>query len=231
MGWKVLQNVLDCYDVDGKERRLLAGVGAVHNWHSDEPWRGFFFHLHFTVLCLYYDKVSGGFGRNQMFLDPPHLLMLRELWRQKFEDRYGRTIAKTFDVHWHYSHGQGRLRHRLQYQFRRAVLDCYKATYRSGVPTSLNRDWAERLLYPPKNMKRLQWFGFLSDGVKAKFLKEKLSIALEKKAVRDKERRKVPCPDCGSQLFCYRHDIGYDELAKEGDSRVLAFPKRRRVGA
>ena len=226
MCWKVLQEVLGAYDEGGKETRLIAGVGASQYWHTANPWKGWFPHFHFTVLDLYYDKREEAFGRSQLFLDSENLRKLRELWRSRFEESYGKTMAKCFVVHWRYSYGHGRLKHRLAYAFRRSVSDCYKMSYRSDLSEGLNRDWMERLLSPPKNEKRIQWYGWLSDGVKAKFL-EKLDITVEKKTVRDRERRKVPCPICGSELYCYRYGVDYDSLSRENESVVLAFRRAK----
>ena len=230
MCWEVLKEVYGVYDEYGNERRLIAGVGVSQYWHSRNPFKGFFPHFHMTVLDVFYDRKEGSFGRVNLYLEPERLQLLKDLWRNSFEARYGRTTAKLFDVRYRYSHGQGRLNHRLTYSFRRVVIDCYKKTLKTGPKVKVDVAWMQQMLLPPKNWKAIQWFGYLSDGVKASFLK-KLGIGFEKKSVRDREKRKVKCNICGNDLYCCSHGIPYDELSKDKECKVLAFPKTRRVSA
>ena|SRR3989442_15557875 len=90
----------------------------------------------------------------------------------KFEQRFGRVKASRFVTYWHYGRGHAVMRHRLSYQFRRPVKDCYNVVMSMQSVDGLNLASVNRMLLRPKNEKGHQWYGWLSDGVKTKFLSE-----------------------------------------------------------
>lgn len=206
---------------------LLAGVGSTHHWHSSDPLKGWFPHVHFTVLELAYDKVNNRFIRLPMHLTRERLERLNEVWKERFERRFGGIRAKRFVVHWHYGRGHATMRHRLSYQFRRPVKDCYRAVTSTNASPNVNFEWLHRMLIRPKKEKRHQWYGWLSDGVKTKFL-AKLEIIRAKRAERARARQRVYCPICGNELVCVGHGIPYDSLTGlDRYNSVLAFGKSR----
>lgn len=208
---------------------VLAGVGSTHHWHSSDPLKGWFPHVHFTLLELAYDKVNDRFIRLPMHLKPEQLERLNLVWKERFERRFGGIRAKRFVVHWHYGRGYAAMRHRLSYQFRRPVKDCYKAVTSMNANPDLNVEWVRRMLVRPKKEKRHQWYGWLSDGVKTKFL-GMLQIVRAKKAERMKARQKVYCPLCGDQLFCVARGTPFDSLlGLDRYNSVLAFGSARGV--
>src|SRR5438552_966315 len=160
---------------------VIAGVGSTHHWHSSDPMKGWFPHVHFTVLELAYDKVNDRFVRLPVHLGREALQRLNSLWRQKFEARFGSVRARRFVTHWHYGRGHAAMAHRLSYQFRRAAKDCYSAVMAMQNTEGLNLEWVKRMLLRPKKEKRHQWYGWLSDGVKTNFLR-KLEIERARKS-------------------------------------------------
>ena len=202
---------------------VLAGVGSTNHWHSSEPMKGWFPHVHFTVLELAYDKVNSRFVRLSMHLTKEQLGKLNEVWRAKFEKRFGKVKAKVFVANWHYSRGYAAFRHRLSYQFRRPVKDVYNAVRQMRGDEKMDWAWLNRMLVRPKKEKRHRWYGWLSDGVKSKFL-AKMEILRAKKAVRVKARRKTYCPLCGDELVCVAQGIPYESLTGlDRYNSVLAF--------
>jgi hypothetical protein len=84
------------------------------------------------------------------------------------------------------------------------------------------------MLIRPRKEKRHQWYGYLSDGIKARYL-QKLGISIDRKAVRDRERRKSYCPDCKNELVCIGFGTPYEEVKKEAGSRILIYRSHRGV--
>lgn len=211
-------------EIMGEQGRFcIAGVGSTHHWHSNDPMKGWFPHVHFTVLEVAYDKLNDRFVRIPVHLSREYLERLNALWRQKFEKRFGRVKARRFVTHWHYGRGHAAMAHRLSYQFRRPVKDCYNAVMSTRSIEGLNLEWINRMLLRPKNEKRHQWYGWLSDGVKTRFLR-KMDIERQKKSVRMKARSKVYCPLCGDELSCVGRGIPYEALTGlDRYNSVLAF--------
>jgi hypothetical protein len=206
---------------------ILAGVGSTHHWHSSDPFKGWFPHVHFTVIELAFDKMNGRFVRLPMHLSKEQLEKLNQVWAQKFQERYGRIGAKRFVVHWHYGRGYAAFRHRLSYQFRRPVKDAYNAAVQMRGDERTDLAWLSRMLVRPKNEKRHQWYGWLSDGQKSKYL-SRVEISRAKKAERVKARRKVYCPLCGDELVCVAQGIPYESLTGlDRYNSVLAFGRPR----
>jgi hypothetical protein len=69
--------------------------------------------------------------------------------------------------------------------------------------------WVRRMLLRPKTEKRTQWFGYLSDGRKSKYL-SKLEYKLEKKSIRRKNRTRKVCLKDGT-------DIEWEHIPEELD--------------
>lgn len=206
---------------------VLAGVGSTHHWHSSDPMKGWFPHVHFTVLELAYDKGNGRFVRLPMHLSKEQLEKLNQVWAHRFQERFGRIKAKRFVVHWHYGRGYAAFRHRLSYQFRRPVKDVYNAVVRMRGDEKIDLAWLSRMLIRPRKEKRHQWYGWLSDGVKSTFL-GKMEISRGRKADRARARRRVYCPLCGDELVCVARGCPYESLrGLDKYNGVLAFGRLR----
>jgi hypothetical protein len=69
------------------------------------------------------------------------------------------------------------------------VFETFEAVNKVQRPNSLKVDWVRRMLIRPRYEKRHQWYGYLSDGIKSKYL-QKLGLSIERKSVRDRVRRR-----------------------------------------
>jgi hypothetical protein len=213
-----------------QSRLVLGGVASTHHWHSSRPLRGWFPHVHLTVLGLAYEKDKDRFVPLDLYFKGERLKGLNKVWGTKFRETFDDTRTRKFVTHWHYGEGYATAEHRFRYQFRRPVAETFNAVANLRSPDSVNLEWVKRMLVRPRNEKRHQWYGYLSDGIKSKYI-QKLGVSVERKSVGDRARRKVYCPDCGDELVCVGHGIPYVELTNEAGSRVLAFRGRRRLGS
>lgn len=220
-GFEAIDDVLN---EDG--RFSLGAIGSTHHWHSEAPLRGWFPHVDFTVLGLAYEKDKDRFARIDLYLKDERLERFNRLWRTKFTETYGEVRTARFVNYWHYGRGYATAEHRFGYQFRRPVSETFEAVNKLRNLNSVNIEWVRRMLVRPKNEKRHQWYGYLSDGIKSKYL-QKLGLSIERKSARDKVRRKAYCPDCGDELVCVGHGTAYETLKEEAGSRVLVFRRQR----
>lgn len=211
-------------------RFVLGAVASTHHWHSSSPLKGWFPHVHLTVLGLAYERDTDRFVPIDLYSKAERLSQFSQVWRERFLETFGYVSASKFVTHWHYGSGFATAEHWFRYQFRRPVIEVYNAVERVGDLNSVNIEWVKRALIRPTSEKRHQWYGFLSDGVKSAYLR-KLRLSIERKSVRDRIRRKVHCPDCGDDLVCIRHGTSYEELQKENGSKILAFRGQRRTGS
>jgi hypothetical protein len=89
--------------------------------------------------------------------------------------------------------------------------------------SNFDLDWVRRMLLRPKKEKRHQWHGWLSDGLKKRFL-AKLQISRPEKLDRVEARRKVYRPLCGDELVCVDRGTPYESSSGlETGNSVLAF--------
>lgn len=205
----------------------LGAVGSTHHWHSKAPLRGWFPHVNFTVFELAYEKDKDRFVRIDMYLEGNRLDWFNELWRTKFVETFGSVRVPKFVSKWHYGGGDATAEHRFGYQFRRPVSDTFQAVNKLRNVNSVNIDWVKRMLIHPKNEKRHQWYGNLSDGIKSEYL-QKLGLSIERKSARDRARRRAYCPDCGDELVCVGHGTPYEAVKEEAGPRILVFRRQRK---
>jgi len=211
-------------------RFVLGSVGSTHHWHSESPLKGWFPHVDFTVLGLAYEKDKERFVPIDLYLKGERLERFNRLWRSRFIAAFGQVRTVRFVIYWHYGSGYATAEHRFGYQFRRPVLETFQAIGKLGSLSRVNIGWVRQMLIRPKNEKRHQWYGYLSDGIKSRYL-QKLGLSIERKSVRDRVRRKAYCPDCGDELVCVGHGTPYEELQKEAGSRILKFRGQRRASS
>jgi hypothetical protein len=208
-------------------RFILGSVGSTHHWHSKAPLEGWFPHVDLTTLELAYEKDKDRFVPIDLYLKVERLDRFNKLWRSKFIETFGEVRTARFVTYWQYGSGFATAEHRFGYQFRRPASETFQAVSKLGNLNSVNIDWVKRMLIRPKNEKRHQWYGYLSDGIRSKYL-QKLGIRVERKSVRDRVRRRAYCPDCGDELVCVGHGTPYEELRNEVGSKILAFRRQGR---
>lgn len=213
--------------LSGEGKLILGAVGSTHHWHSEAPLKGWFPHVDFTVLGLAYEKDKDSFVPINLFLKGEKLERFNKRWRAKFMETFGEVRTARFVNYWHYGRGYAIAEHRFGYQFRRPVSETFQAVSKLRNLNSVNVDWVKRMLIRPKNEKRHQWYGYLSDGIKSKYL-QKLDLSIERKSARDRARRRAYCPDCGSELVCVGHGTPYEAVKEEARSRILVFRRQRR---
>lgn len=209
-------------------RFILGSVGSTHHWHSETPLKGWFPHAELTVLGLAYEKDKDRFVPIDLYLKGERLDRFNKLWRTRFMETFGEVRTPHFVTYWHYGSGYATAEHRFGYQFRRPVSETFQAVEKLRNLNSVNVDWVKRMLIRPRYEKRHQWFGYLSDGIRSKYL-QKLGLSIERKSARDRAMRKAYCPDCGDALVCVGLGTPYEELRKEVGSKILAFRRQRRT--
>jgi hypothetical protein len=182
-------------------RYQLAGEISIHHWSSSNPFRGQFVHVHFTVLNLSLLKAEGRFVKNVLvsYLSPARLKGMRECWTKWLNETFG-TDYKDTDIHYHYSKGLGRLRHRLSYSFRLPIYDVYRVVTQAVTPIEVDSAWVKRMLVRNgSKAKRVRWFGWLQESRRREAF-ALLDVEYQTKAQRDKERKKVICPTCHLEM-------------------------------
>ncbi|HEV2137661.1 MAG TPA: hypothetical protein VGR53_02350 [Nitrososphaerales archaeon] len=179
-------------------------------------------------MGLAYEKDKERFVPFDLYLRGERLESFNRLWRTNFVERFGEVKTPRFVTYWHYGSGYATAEHRFEYQFRRPVLETFQAVASAWRLVPAKVDWVKRMLIRPRYEKRHQWYGYLSDGIKSRYL-QKLGILIDRKSVRDRVRRRAYCPDCGDELVCVGHGTPYEELLKEEGSRILAFRGLRRM--
>ena len=204
---------------------------SFHYWHSSDPFFGWFPHLHVNLSDIAFDTVKNEWVKLNFWLYDMRRSgesKLDSCWKKHFESSFGLVgDNRHWNAHWAYRRGTGRVRHRLSYAMRNPVSDCYKAldrlVYRG---TTSEKTWFARLLLRPNREKRTQWFGYLGDSVKSKYLKS-LNVNLESKAVRRKRRNRRVCPIDGTEITWNRQlDSLSFALTYYKDVPVLAYGKR-----
>lgn len=175
---------------------------SFHYWHSKDPFSGWYPHLHVNISDIAFERDKREWHRLNLYqndLEKYSDSTLSKTWRSEFESEYGTVRAKRVVAHWTYRSGVTGVRHRLSYAMRNPVVDCYKSISRLDYRPERDRDWVRRMLLRPKTEKRTQWFGYLSDGQKSKYLRT-LNYVLESKAVRRKKRSKRVCDLDGTSI-------------------------------
>ncbi len=193
-------------------RYILGFEVGFHFWHSSNPLLGWYPHLHLNLSDIAYEVDKQEWHRLNLYqndLQKGSESILSKTWRSKFEAEYGAIRAKRVVAHWAYRSNQAGVRHRLSYAMRNPVSDCYKLISKMSYDQARDRDWVRRMLLRPKTEKRTQWFGYLSDGQKSKYLR-KLNYVLEPKAVRRKKRSKRVCDEDGTDIFWGYPAVTYD---------------------
>jgi hypothetical protein len=202
LGTQALQEVL------GGKRYLLGGTIAAHWWHSSDPLKGVYPHVHGTLLTWAYDREAGRLVKVKGWIEPEILRRLAEVWTAKCEKKWGKVHFKGahYVVHVHLSVGYGHLRHRLDYQFRRPVVDFFKYVrgLKEGLP-DVDLSWVREALIRPRGENHIAWFGWMQQNVRKRYIAT-VNLILPKKRVRDKLRREkqMVCPRCGLALVYKR---------------------------
>ena len=202
-------------------RYFLGFEVSFHYWHSSAPFRGWYPHIHLNISDVAWERDKQEWERLNLYqndLGKKGECKLSLAWRNAFESEYGKVSARDFVVPWAYRDGLTGVRHRLSYAMRNPVVDCYKAIGKFDYRPELDREWARRMLLRPKTEKRTQWFGFLSDNQKSKYLK-KLDYTLEPKPIRRRKRSKRVCLDDGT-------DISWNFRAEDLDFALTYYRER-----
>jgi hypothetical protein len=137
-------------------RLVLGSVASTHHWHSSAPLRGWYPHVHLTVLGMAYERDRERFVPIDLYLGERRTANLGQLWREKFTDEFGDVRERRFVAHWHYGKGEATAEHRFRYQFRRPAVETFNAVTKSVELSSVNSDWVMRMLIRPHKEKRHQ---------------------------------------------------------------------------
>jgi hypothetical protein len=199
-------------------------------WHSMSPFTGRFVHVHANVVPVVYDNELDEFVKFNFWLDMSkgQENELAKAWRHRIESEYGALDGKKkkWNAYWQYKVGLKNVHHALRYSMRSPVIDCYRVIAFGHVYNPLTeRIWAREMLDRPKSEKRSQWFGYLADGVKTRYLK-KLYIEYEKKAIWQKKHRVRHCLKCGLEITWGRFPHLIIEVLKHNPSaEIMCYGK------
>jgi len=198
------------------EGTMPAGVNASHTWHSKSPLEGRYPHNHSFWLNYGYNKASDRFEMIEKFYD---VKKLRNIYRKRLNKAFGVTLpmvnlfVEYVRVDPNNEKKRRKILHMLTYAFRMPQKDITE--HARGVRwDSKQRKYVQiaepivefsqaqlahitYVLQPPPNWRRVRWYGWLADGVRAKYL-NKLDIAIEDtlEPPGDESEAGVRCPKC-----------------------------------
>jgi hypothetical protein len=182
------------------EGLMLGHVHSAHFWHSSAPEDGAFPHTHGTILPIGIDSLGRPASLKSLYVTQEQLDQLRAVWQRRVRRVFGDDGTEgDWNVWYHVAYGEGHLRHWLEYQFRRPIEDVYKRVAAGLFPTDVNPGWLARLVCRPKGEKRCQWYGWLSDNQRTRYL-DKIDLFIPKRAERNRKRKEIHCPEC-HQLY------------------------------
>jgi hypothetical protein len=166
---------------------MVGGVASVHFWSSSLPlskWRP---HIHGVLLSWVYDnslsvvgeddeKSVGGFTERARYLRPDVLESMKVEWKKDLEKKYGlvpqQVQFRKYNVRWNKpSWLSGKMRHRLEYAYRRPIADLHPivAEGRLGALDEESIALARRLILRPREQ-RVAWFGWMQPRVRDKYV-------------------------------------------------------------
>jgi hypothetical protein len=207
---------------------MPAGVSASHTWHSQYPIGEKYPHGHSFWLNYGYDKKAGKFRMIDNFYDARKL---RRIYRKNLKAAFGVNVpavnlwieyvkldpsdARKCQKAWHMLSYAFRMPQKDATEFCRGVKWDNKARQYKQVRdpiTKLSQRQLEHLNYilnPPRNWRRVRWYGWLSDSVKAHYL-GLLGLSLDdvtpKKDDDDAEKR-IICPKCHRDCVPFYLDV------------------------
>lgn len=232
-GFKVLREVLGA---GGKKR--LAAIGANHWWHSSAPLKGWYPHLHFTVLDIVFDEETGLAEKIPYWLEEKTISTIRALWKERVQERYCYRDDSEWNIHYGYIKSFGALTHRLRYQYRGPIFDLYKSFVRGELRNVKPEDhavWVHRMisLGGMKKVKTVQRYGWFSDNSLAKFMKKLGVENFQCRSKRIKEGRKIYCarhPGSLLRLMDGERRLSLAEIVKAGRiTWILGYARNRNV--
>jgi hypothetical protein len=193
-------------------------------WHSNNPFKGWYCHLHFTLSSIAWDTLRGchvrlNFYQADMKGNQGRNSILSSYWRSLLTKTYGSFDSPRINVWIQYREDRDAIEHWLRYCVRNPVVEVYKAVSR-GLARYDQKSlrWIHYLLVELSDgAHRGHWYGIAFESIRGKYL-AKLNIVLEKQALRRKKRRERSCPKCGSDMTWDRHvmTIGEAERAFPG---------------
>ncbi|MHB1908293.1 MAG: hypothetical protein ACYCQJ_05395 [Nitrososphaerales archaeon] len=226
-------------------------TAALHPFHSNNPFKGYFPHVDLTLLGVAYDRSTGQYIRlnfASLVRSKMAFKRKRKIELERFVKALNRRIVLSDipvlkrDYHYSYLKGTSLLRNKLHYSYRRAVSDAYDVVAEGGLEwndkercyyTWKNRkvdsEWAYRLLHTPKNLRLIRHYGGLSDGRKGFHFTNIVGKKLEPKKIRTKDQRQVRCPKCDEPM---RLVFGFNGLSKsqvEAMNIPILEVKRKKV--
>jgi hypothetical protein len=256
---RVLSRCLDgqrSISVPGQKRvsRYVVGGDVVGQWfhshHSDNVgnvWRGYDAHVHALVYSLMYDRLyevygvdglsKGAFVRRTLSLSRGEVRqMCYELgrkWKAEVEAEYGQSSQPVWVVNYRYYPRRHDVEFCLGYAFRSEVQEAYREVVWNGcAPRNEGEtEWFRRMLsVRGRGKHRYSGFGWMANAVLNKYA-VRIGVQFKPKADRLKERRKVFCDRCGSEMVSSWFDrpLSVEEVVSRGLA-VLVVDRRREGG-
>lgn len=187
----------DCLVADDM---VFAGCISFHWWHSGNPVRGFFPHIHLTL-------VNSGFDKKKMkwrkFMDYIDVNEFRRRWIKYASEFLGVSGKRVWVVHYKYRPFR-EMTHRMMYMYRQPVFDFYKYIKAHGQFCDADIPWAKRMLFGRRKLsKHVVWYGALANGVRSRYLgylNIKVKSLREWMSVRKHVYGKSECLRCGGDL-------------------------------
>ncbi len=185
-----------------KRIKIPAGLLSSHNWHSNKPLVGWYPHNHTYWLNYVYDKSRKEFVETEAYLD---VNKLRTIYREELVRAFPEcsNIPTEVNIRTEYvlvnDQNRGKVWHMLSYGLRMPQVDVIKYSNFHGYTQYSDQETNHlyNILMPPKYWRRTSWFGWLSDGVRHKYLK---LLGIDPEVLKDNSEpdMEVRCPVCNA---------------------------------
>ena len=203
---------------------------AVQYWHSENPFRGQFYHLQ----AIFYNFIWLPLEQRRQWIPvylacdncrrmgvkkcPHEVAWLRERWKLKQEEKFHVDIGDESNLHIQYGRGEFRLENRGLYDWRLPIKDLADYYLKGNhTPKDVDWDWMRHLLLTRgdgiRTVTQGGWLQNRNLNPDSPFMK-RVGLKLQLPEVRCRERRKKVCEICGGvhQLDMSRGSLTRDQL-------------------
>ncbi|MDV3293728.1 MAG: hypothetical protein LYZ70_05605 [Nitrososphaerales archaeon] len=244
IGYKTMQQVFD--EKLGFKARFGMEISPQY-WHSSAAGLGLYPHLHSVIPRLFVDEATGKLSTVDMLRLP--IGRVKVLWRKNVEAVYGKSSSsfksgsrEMFSVRVRRYERVYPLIERLKYVYRGAIFDYEKYVNQGSDYSGWDREFVRWSLFS-RHFRHIGYglFAGLNLSAKSPFMR-RIGLDYKTRMLREKERRKKWCPECGALVGGRMHDVALvhrkearekglkqlkadflAELKREADGRYVSY--------